>query len=348
MTAHRPVLLDEATEALRIHPDGAYVDATFGRGGHAAAILARLGPRGRLLALDRDPEAVAAAGAITDPRFAIRHAPFSALAECLAAARIERAHGVLFDLGVSAQQLAAPGRGFSFRTEGPLDMRMDPTRGETAAEWLARAGEAELRGVIKNYGEERFAGPIAKAIAAARARGGIRTTLELARVVAAAVRTRERGQDPATRTFQALRIHVNQELAELSLALPQALAALAAGGRLVAISFHSLEDRIVKEFFRGHARPQVPERLPLKASEMPQPRLRLVGRAVRPTAQEVAANPRARSAVMRVAEKLDPSGAQRTDFPSPSGRAARGEGGPIGAPARAGDGWGVRVSHVAS
>jgi 16S rRNA (cytosine1402-N4)-methyltransferase len=304
VTAHRPVLLDEAIEALRVRPDGAYVDATFGRGGHTRAILARLGPHGRVLALDRDPEAVAAAGAITDTRLAVRHAPFSVLAQALAQAGLERVDGVLFDLGVSAPQLEAPARGFSFRMEGPLDMRMDPTRGETAAEWLARAGEAELRGVIKNHGEERFARPIAKAIVAARARGGLRTTLELARVVAAAVRTRERGQDPATRTFQAVRIHVNQELAELSLALPQAFAALAPGGRLVVISFHSLEDRIVKGFLRGLARPQVPERLPLKASEMPQARLKLVGRAVRPTAREVAANPRARSALMRVAEKL--------------------------------------------
>ena len=324
MTAHRPVLLDEAIEALRVRPDGAYVDATFGRGGHTRAILARLGPHGRVLALDRDPEAVSAAGAITDPRFAIRHAPFSALAETLAQAGLAPVDGVLFDLGVSGPQLEAPARGFSFRMEGPLDMRMDPTRGETAAEWLARAGEAELRGVIKNYGEERFARPIAKAIVAARARGGIRTTLELARVVAAAVRTRERGQDPATRTFQALRIHVNQELAQLSLALPQAFAALAPGGRLVVISFHSLEDRIVKAFFRGLARPQVPERLPLKASEMPQARLKLVGRAVRPTAREVAANPRARSAVMRVAEKLDPNDRARATRRSPRPR-KRGE-----------------------
>jgi 16S rRNA (cytosine1402-N4)-methyltransferase len=304
VTQHRPVLLDEAIVALRVRPEGVYVDATFGRGGHALAILARLGPRGRLLALDRDPEAVAAAAGITDPRFAIRHAPFSALAEALAHAGLERLDGVLFDLGVSAPQLEAPARGFSFRTEGPLDMRMDPTRGETAGEWLARASEAELREVIKNHGEERFAGPIATAIAAARARGGLRTTLELARVVAAAVRTRERGQDPATRTFQAVRIHVNQELAELSLALPQAFAALAPGGRLAVISFHSLEDRLVKAFFRDRARPQVPERLPLKASEMPQPELKLVGRAVRPAPREVAANPRARSAVLRVAERL--------------------------------------------
>jgi 16S rRNA (cytosine1402-N4)-methyltransferase len=304
VNAHRPVLLEEAIEALRITPEGVYLDATFGRGGHARAILARLGPRGRLIALDRDPEAVAAAATIDDPRFTVRHAWFSQLGAALRELGVGRLQGVLFDLGASSPQLEAAARGFSFRLEGPLDMRMDPTRGETAEEWLARASEAELRGVIKNHGEERFAGPVAKAIVAARARGRIRTTLELARVVAAAVRTRERGQDPATRTFQALRIHVNQELEELSLALPQALDALAPGGRFVVISFHSLEDRIVKRFFRDRARPSLPERLPVKATEMPQPRLKLVGRALRPGRHEVAANPRARSAVLRVAEKL--------------------------------------------
>ena len=302
-SAHQPVLLAEALEALRIRPDGVYVDATFGRGGHSAAILARLSPRGRLVALDRDPEAVAAAQSIRDPRFAIRHARFSALAQVLRESGLRQVDGVLFDLGVSSPQLETPARGFSFRTDAPLDMRMDSTRGETAAEWLARATEAELRGVIKEYGEERFAGPIAKAIVAARARGGIRSTVELAGVVAPAVRTRERGQDPATRTFQALRIHLNQELEELSLALPQARDALVPGGRLAVISFHSLEDRIVKRFLREEARPQLPERLPVKATEMPQPRLRLVGRPLRPGAAEVKANPRARSAVMRVAER---------------------------------------------
>jgi 16S rRNA (cytosine1402-N4)-methyltransferase len=304
MSEHRAVLLAEAVEALRIRPDGAYADATFGRGGHATAILARLGPRGRLIALDRDPEAVRAAQSIRDPRFSIRHARFSALAQVLQACSPGPLDGVLFDLGVSSPQLESPERGFSFRADAPLDMRMDPTQGESAAEWLARATEGELRGVIKEYGEERFAGPIAKAIVGARARGGLRTTGELAGVVAAAVRTRERGQDPATRTFQALRIHLNQELEELSLALPQARDALAPGGRLVVISFHSLEDRIVKRFLREEARPQLPERLPVKATEMPQPRLTLVGKPVRPAAAEVDANPRARSAVMRVAERL--------------------------------------------
>jgi 16S rRNA (cytosine1402-N4)-methyltransferase len=301
---HRPVLLEEAVAALAVRPDGTYVDATFGRGGHSRAVLARLGPRGRLVALDRDADAVAAGMGIEDARFVISQARFGALAETLAALGVAEADGVLFDLGVSSPQLEEAERGFSFRFDAPLDMRMDRTQGQTAAEWLAAASEAEIREVIKNYGEERFAGQIAKALVAARAGGGIRTTGELAQVVGAAVRTREVGQDPATRTFQAIRIHVNQELAELSLALPQALAVLRPSGRLVVISFHSLEDRIVKNFMRDRARPYVPERLPLRAHEMPQPELKLVGKPVRAGAAERAANPRARSAIMRVAEKL--------------------------------------------
>jgi 16S rRNA (cytosine1402-N4)-methyltransferase len=301
---HRTVLLAEAVEALAVKPDGVYVDATFGRGGHSRSILARLGPAGRLIAMDRDPAAVTAGCGIADARFAIRHARFAQLADVLREAGAARVDGVLFDLGVSSPQLEEPGRGFSFRADAPLDMRMDPSGGEPAAGWLARASEAEIRGVIKNYGEERFAGAIAKAIVAARTRERIDRTAQLARIVAAAVRTREDGQDPATRTFQAIRIHVNQELEELSVALPQALESLHTGGRLVVISFHSLEDRIVKRFLRSHARPEVPERLPLKATEMPQPRLRILGKPVRPTSGEVNANPRARSAIMRVAEKL--------------------------------------------
>jgi 16S rRNA (cytosine1402-N4)-methyltransferase len=301
---HRTVLLAEAVEALAVKPDGVYVDATFGRGGHSRSILGRLGPAGRLIALDRDPAAVAAARGIADARFAIRHARFARLAEVLSEEGVAMVNGVLFDLGISSPQVDEAERGFSFRADAPLDMRMDPSGGEPAADWLARAGEGEIRKVIKNYGEERFAGPIAKAIVAARTRERIDRTVQLARIVAAAVRTREVGQDPATRTFQALRIHVNQELEELSLALPQALERLAPGGRLAVISFHSLEDRIVKNFLRSHARPEVPERLPLKATEMPQPRLRLVGKPVRPSSEEVAVNPRARSAIMRVAEKL--------------------------------------------
>ncbi len=211
---------------------------------------------------------------------------------------------MLFDLGVSSPQLDDPQRGFSFRFDAPLDMRMDPTQGVSAARWLEQSEEAEIRGVLSNYGEERFAKQIAKAIVAARRRGPVRRTGELAALVAAAVRTREPGQDPATRTFQALRIHLNQELEELSLALPQALAALKPRGRLAVISFHSLEDRIVKNFMRGAARPDLPERLPLKARELPAPRLRVIGRPARPDAEEVKANPRARSAMLRVAEKL--------------------------------------------
>jgi len=304
MASHRTVLRAEAVEALALKPDGVYVDATFGRGGHSRAILACLGPAGRVIALDRDPAAVAAARALDDARFAVRHARFAQLKEVLDGAGVQAVDGVLFDLGVSSPQLDEAQRGFSFRVDAPLDMRMDPGRGEPAAGWLARATEAEIRGVIKNYGEERFAGPIAKAIVAARTREQLERTVQLARIVAAAVRTREVGQNPATRTFQALRIHVNQELEELSLALPQALALLRPGGRLAVISFHSLEDRIVKRFLRSHARPEVPERLPLRATEMPPPRLRLVGRPVRPSAAEVAVNPRARSAILRVAEKL--------------------------------------------
>jgi 16S rRNA (cytosine1402-N4)-methyltransferase len=300
---HRTVLLAEAVDALAVRPDGIYVDATFGRGGHARAILDRLGAAGRLIALDRDPDAIAAAGRIGDVRLSVHHARFGELARVVREAGVQAVDGVLMDLGVSSPQIDRPERGFSFRGDGPLDMRMDTTRGETAAEWIAGATESRLRGVIRDYGEERFAGQIAKAIVAARSREPIRTTGELARIVAAAVRTREAGQDPATRTFQALRIHVNQELEELSLALPQAADLLAPGGRLAVISFHSLEDRIVKRFMRDESTPQVPERLPVRAVDLPRPRLALVGRAIKPSAAEVAANPRSRSAVLRVAER---------------------------------------------
>jgi 16S rRNA (cytosine1402-N4)-methyltransferase len=301
--AHRTVLLAEAVDALAVKPDGIYVDATFGRGGHARAILDRLGPQGRLVALDRDPDAIAAADGIGDRRFGARHARFGELAQVVREMGVQAVAGVLMDLGVSSPQIDRPERGFSFRGDGPLDMRMDPTRGETAAEWIARADESALRGVIRDYGEERFAGQIAKAIVAARQREPIRRTGQLARIVAAAVRTREAGQDPATRTFQALRIHLNRELEELSLALPQAVELLVPGGRLAVISFHSLEDRVVKRFMRDASTPQVPERLPLRAAELPRPPLARVGPALKPSAAEVAANPRARSAVLRVAER---------------------------------------------
>jgi len=303
---HLPVLLHPAVDALAIESkrEGTFVDATYGRGGHSRLILERLGPRGRLIGMDRDPEAIAAAREIRDARFAPVHARFSELQATLAALHAGGADGVLFDLGVSSPQLDDPRRGFSFRVDAPLDMRMDPTRGESAAEWLERAEEAEIREVLSVYGEERFAKQIAKTIAASRRSGPVRRTGELAALVAAAVRTREPGKDPATRTFQALRIHLNQELEELSLALPQALTALNPHGRLAVISFHSLEDRIVKNFMRGAARPTLPERLPVRARDLPPAKLRVIGRPARAGAEEVRRNPRARSAVLRIAEKL--------------------------------------------
>ena len=304
-TTHRPVLAAEAIEALALRPDGTYVDGTFGRGGHSRLILERLDAGGRLIALDRDPDAIAAARGIADARFSITHAPFSALSQALDAQRVARAQGMLFDLGVSSPQLDDPARGFSFRADGPLDMRMDPSQGLSAADWLAQAGESQLREVIGGYGEERFAKQIAAALVAARRDAPIRTTRQLADLVGAAVRTREPGQDQATRTFQALRIFVNRELAEVSLMLPQAIERLAPGGRLAVIAFHSLEDRIVKRFMQACARPALPRDLPLRASELPQALLRIVGKPVRPARAETAANPRARSAVLRVAERTD-------------------------------------------
>ncbi|SOY89389.1 16S rRNA (cytosine(1402)-N(4))-methyltransferase RsmH [Cupriavidus taiwanensis] len=311
---HRTVLLDEAVDALVWRPDGVYVDGTFGRGGHSRAVLARLGPDGALVAFDKDPAAIAEAGTIKDARFSIEHASFAAMAERLAG----RGHvaGVLLDLGISSPQIDEAARGFSFRFEGPLDMRMDTTRGITAAQWLAQADEQDIARVIRDYGEERFAVQIAKAIVARRSESGdggpVATTADLAALVAKAVKTREKGQDPATRTFQALRIHVNQELEDLERGLKAAYDLLQVGGRLVVISFHSLEDRIVKRFMAAHARPQQDadpalRRAPLRAADLPQPTLRLLGR-YKPGAEEVAANPRARSAVMRVAEKLAPAG----------------------------------------
>ncbi len=303
--AHQPVLLEEAVDALAIRPGGVYLDLTFGRGGHAEAILARLSAAGRLIAIDRDPEARAAAQALADPRLSFEHASFSELERVLDSQGITQVHGVLADLGVSSPQLEDAARGFSFRADGPLDMRMDPTRGVSAAEWLAAASEGEIREAIEKYGEERFAKQVAAAIAAARARQPITRTRQLAELVAQAVGTREAGQDPATRTFQALRILVNRELEEVSLMLPRAAARLAAGGRLAVIAFHSLEDRIVKRFMQRLARPALPRHLPIRASEMPQPALRMVGRVIRPRETEILSNPRARSARLRVAERTD-------------------------------------------
>lgn len=309
---HVSVLLEGAIEALAVRPDGIYVDATFGRGGHSRAILARLGPDGRLLALDRDPAAVAAARHWDDRRFSIFHAAFSRLGETLAECGIDGVDGVLFDLGVSSPQLDEAERGFSFRFDAPLDMRMDTSQGMTAAEWLNQAPEEEIAHVVRDYGEERFARQVARALVKGRAVAPIQTTRQLAGLVAGAVRTRERGQDPATRTFQAMRIFINRELEEIEAALPQALDHLKPGGRLVVISFHSLEDRMVKRFMRAEAEGErIPPEIPVPAHALRGGRLELVGKARRASAEECAANPRARSAVMRVARRSAEPGRER-------------------------------------
>ena len=308
---HLTVLATPAAEHLVTAADGIYVDATFGRGGHSRQILQRLSARGRLVALDRDPEASEAARTLEDARFHFEHTAFSRLRTTLHALGIDRVNGVLLDLGISSPQIDQAARGFSLRTNGPLDMRMDTSRGRTAAEWLASTTVEELTRVIRDYGEERFAAPIAKAIVA-RGKAGrpISTTADLAAVVAGAIAVRSRkdaSQHPATRTFQAIRIHINQELEELALVLEQAVRLLVTGGRLVVISFHSLEDRIVKRLIEAHAHPERllgsrAERLPLRAHELPQPTLKALGKVL-PSAEEIAANPRSRSAVMRVAER---------------------------------------------
>ena len=300
---HTTVLLDEAVDALLgrdpARADGAWIDATFGRGGHSRLILQRMGAQARLLAFDKDPEAIAEAARIADARFAIRHEGFRHLADLPAGS----ADGILMDLGVCSPQIDAPERGFSFRFDGPLDMRMDTTRGESVAQWLATAELGQIAEVIRDYGEERFAGPIAKAIVARRQeRGPLTGTAELADLVAGAVKTREAGQNPATRTFQAFRIFINAELEELRQALEASLSVLRPGGRLVVISFHSLEDRIVKQFIAQHSKEVYDRRAPFAP---PQPmRLKALER-VKPGDAEVAANPRARSAVMRVAERTE-------------------------------------------
>ncbi|MCO5115002.1 MAG: 16S rRNA (cytosine(1402)-N(4))-methyltransferase RsmH [Burkholderiaceae bacterium] len=297
--SHTTVLLNEAVEALVSDPRGCYVDATFGRGGHARRILQQLAPGGRLIAFDKDPEAVAEAARMGDPRLEMRHQGFAALGELPPAS----VAGVLLDLGISSPQIDNPERGFSFRADGPLDMRMDPSRGQSAADWLAVASQQQIAEVIRDYGEERFAVAIAKAIVARRQAGHpVARTLEFAELVAGAVRTREPGQHPATRTFQAVRIFVNAELEELRQALEASLHVLQPDGRLVVISFHSLEDRIAKQFIARHAHAEVDRRAPF--AEPAPTLLRALGR-VRPGAAEVAANPRARSAIMRVAERTD-------------------------------------------
>lgn len=304
---HTTVLLHESVDALVTDPDGIYVDGTFGRGGHSRLILQRLGPQGRLVAIDRDPEAIAAATTgetrVTDPRFSICHAGFAQMREQLEQLGIQQVQGVLLDLGVSSPQIDNPARGFSFRFSGPLDMRMDTTRGESAADFLARADERQIAEVIRDYGEERFAASIAKAIVARRQSGSpVRSTAELSQLVAGAVKTREPGQDPATRTFQALRIHVNAELEELEQGLNAALALLAPGGHLAVIAFHSLEDRIVKNFITAHGKEVYDRRAPFAA---PKPLLLKPLARIKPSETEVRANPRARSAILRVAERTD-------------------------------------------
>ncbi|MDO8292125.1 MAG: 16S rRNA (cytosine(1402)-N(4))-methyltransferase RsmH [Gallionella sp.] len=304
--SHTTVLLNEAVDALAIKPDGVYVDGTFGRGGHSARILERLGGTGWLIALDKDPAAVAAGKAWRDARFQMVHRGFAQLAEVLREQGVVKVDGILLDLGVSSPQLDEAERGFSFRFDAPLDMRMDTSSGMTAAQWLATVDEGLLTEVIRDYGEERFAKQIARAVVAARAIQPIHTTRQLVELVGKTVRTREAGQNPATRTFQAIRIYLNGELEELARVLPECVTHLKTGGRLAVISFHSLEDRIVKHFMRDMAEgDKLPRGVPIRASEVPQGRLQLVGKAVRANGAEVQANPRARSAVMRVAERSD-------------------------------------------
>ncbi len=306
--SHRPVLVSEVLAALAVRPDGCYVDATFGRGGHAAAILERLGPTGSLLALDRDPAAAewARAEFCNEPRFQFVQSRFSELASIVTERRLcGRVDGVLLDLGVSSPQLDDPERGFSFSRNGALDMRMDPTSGSSATDWLNRIGEMELERILAEFGEERFHRRIARAIVAARRRAPITTTARLAEIVSLAIPTRQPGKHPATRVFQAVRIAVNDELNELRAVLPQTTQILAPGGRLAVIAFHSLEDRMVKRFMRERARGQ---ELPLDLPVVGIPEgisLRLIGRPSRPADPEVMANPRARSAVLRVAERLE-------------------------------------------
>ena len=308
---HRTVLLDEAVDALALdgdRADGIYVDGTFGRGGHSRLILQRLGTGGRLLAFDKDTQAIANAATINDARFDIAHDSFATLGEALAGRGIKQVNGVLLDLGISSPQVDDAARGFSFRADGPLDMRMDTTRGMSAAEWLATETEQKIEKVIREYGEERFAFQIAKAITARRAVEPISSTRQLAEIVARTVKTREKGKDPATRTFQAIRIFINKELEELEVVLGEAYKHLAPHGRLVVISFHSLEDRIVKQFMAGKANvPQPDRRLPIRAVDLPQPEMKLIAR-IKPSAEEISANPRSRSAVMRVAERLPTPG----------------------------------------
>ena len=303
---HITVLLNEAVDALAVREDGIYVDGTFGRGGHSRLILSRLGSQGRLIVFDKDPQAIGAAQKLAekDGRVTVVHDGFSSFQTTLDKLGIEEIDGALFDLGISSPQIDDGARGFSFRFDAPLDMRMDPTRGMSAAEWIATASEQDLHEVIKNYGEERFSRQIARAIVAQRTESPIDTTRKLAQLVAQNVRTRERGQDPATRTFQAVRIFINRELEEVEAVLPQVMGRLKQGGRLAVIAFHSLEDRIVKQFVKKYSQhPPLPRWAAVKEADLPLPPLKAVGKAIKPGIEETASNPRARSAVLRVAER---------------------------------------------
>ncbi|MFB5744335.1 16S rRNA (cytosine(1402)-N(4))-methyltransferase RsmH [Cedecea sp. S5-13] len=306
---HTTVLLDEAVNGLNIRPDGIYIDGTFGRGGHSRLILSQLGEQGRLLAIDRDPQAIAAAAAIDDPRFSIIHGPFSALADYARERELGgKIDGILLDLGVSSPQLDDAERGFSFMRDGPLDMRMDPTRGQSAAQWLMTAEEADIAWVIKTFGEERFGKRIARAIVERNREEPMTRTKELAAVVSAAMPVKDKFKHPATRTFQAIRIWINSELDEIEKALNGSLEALAVGGRLSIISFHSLEDRIVKRFMREKSRgPQVPAGIPMTEAQLNKlggRQLKAIGKMM-PGEDEVAENPRARSSVLRIAERTN-------------------------------------------
>ena len=303
---HITVLLNEAVDALNIQKNGIYVDGTFGRGGHSRLILSKLGEKGRLVVFDKDPQAIAVARdlAAQDARVSVVHNGFSHFQAALDELGVAKIDGALFDLGISSPQIDDASRGFSFRFDAPLDMRMDTTRGQSAADWLAVAREEEINEVIKNYGEERFSRAIARAIVAQRGETPIDTTSKLAKIAAQCVRTRERGQDPATRTFQAVRIFINRELDEVQAVLPQAVECLNAGGRLAVIAFHSLEDRLVKQFIRQYSsHVPLPKWAMVREADLPQPPLRAIGKAIKASAAEVAANPRARSAVLRVAER---------------------------------------------
>ena len=303
---HITVLLNEAVDALAVREDGIYMDGTFGRGGHSRLILSRLGSQGRLIVFDKDPQAIEAAQKLAeqDGRVTVVHDGFSSFQTTLDKLGIEEIDGALFDLGISSPQIDDGARGFSFRFDAPLDMRMDPTRGMSAAEWIATASEQDLHEVIKNYGEERFSRQIARAIVAQREESPIDTTRKLAQLVAQNVRTRERGQDPATRTFQAVRIFINRELEEVEAVLPQVMGRLKQGGRLAVIAFHSLEDRIVKQFVKKYSQhPPLPRWAAVKEADLPLPPLKAVGKAIKPGVEETASNPRARSAVLRVAER---------------------------------------------